>query len=85
MLVYGKSKGELLLDVTLGETAFERVARTGIAVSVYEENMGPNGEVGRVGAVGGVLSARTTVYMVQMKSVSISPGSLCVRGKRTFD
>lgn len=85
VLVYGKSKGELLLDVTLGETAFERVARTGIAVSVYEENMGPNGEVGRVGAVGGVLSARTTVYMVQMKSVSISPGSLCVRGKRTFD
>lgn len=70
VLVYGKSKGELLLDVTLGETAFERVARTGIAVSVYEENMGPNGEVGRVGAVGGVLSARTTVYMVQMKSVS---------------
>lgn len=70
VLVYGKSKGELLLDVTLGESAFERVARTGIAVSVYEEQVGPNGEVGRVGAVGGVLSARTTVYMVQMKSVS---------------
>lgn len=71
VVVYGKSKGELLLDVTLGETAFERVARTGIAVSVYEENTGPNGEVGRVGAVGGVSSARTTVYMVQMKSVSV--------------
>lgn len=70
VLVYGKSKGELLLDVTLGESAFERVARTGIAVSVYEESVGPNGEVGRVGAVGGVLSARTVVYMVQMKSVS---------------
>jgi hypothetical protein len=63
VLVYGKSKGELLLDVTLGESAFERVARTGIAVSVYKENE-------QIGAAGGVLMAKTTVYMVQMKSVS---------------
>ncbi|KAK4631958.1 hypothetical protein CLAFUW4_02590 [Fulvia fulva] len=61
ILVYGKSKGEVLLDVTLGETAFERIARTGIAVSVYEET-------DQVGAVGGVVMAKTTVYMIQMKS-----------------
>jgi hypothetical protein len=39
-------------------------------VSVYEETLGPNGEVGQVGAVGGVNGARAKVYMVQMKSVS---------------
>ena len=70
ILVYGKSKGETLLDVTLGESCFERVARTGIAVSVWEEVTGPNGEVGQVGAVGGVLNAKAKVYMIQMKSVS---------------
>lgn len=66
ILIYGKSKGELLLDATLGESAFERVARTGIAVSVYSESE-------RVADVGGVLVAKTTVYMVQMKSVSGLP------------
>jgi hypothetical protein len=63
VMVYGKSKGELLLDATLGESAFERIARTGIAVSVYQESE-------QIGAAGGVLLAKTTVYMIQMKSVS---------------
>ncbi|KAK5122612.1 hypothetical protein LTR85_003875 [Meristemomyces frigidus] len=67
ILISGKSAGEVLLDATLGESCFERVARTGIAVSVWEEAVGPNGEV-RVGAVGGVSSVRSKVYMVQMKS-----------------
>ena len=70
IIVSGKTKGETLIDATLGESCFERVARTGIAVSVWEEQVGPNGEVGQVGAVGGVNGARAKVYMVQMKSVS---------------
>lgn len=70
IIISGKTKGETLVDATLGETAFERVARTGIAVSVWEEQVGPNGELGQVGAVGGVNGARQKVYMVQMKSVS---------------
>lgn len=69
ILISGKTEGQLLLDATLGESCFERVARTGIAISVWEESTGPNGEV-RVAAVGGVSSARSTVYMVQMQSVS---------------
>lgn len=72
ILVSGKSKGETILDVTLGESCFERVARTGIAMSVWEEAIGPNGEIGHVGAVGGVNGARSKVYMIQMKSVSAS-------------
>nr|POE73044.1 hypothetical protein CFP56_30983 [Quercus suber] len=70
ILVAGKSRGETLLDVMLGEHCFERIARTGIAVSVYEEIIGPNGEVGHVGAIGGVGSAKTRIYMLQMRSVS---------------
>lgn len=70
IIVAGKTKGETLIDATLGESCFERVARTGIAVSIWEDNLGPNGEVGQAAAVGGVNSARAKVYMVQMKSVS---------------
>lgn len=70
ILVQGKTHGETLLDVTLGESCFERVARTGIAVSVWEDNMGPNGELGHVAASGGVGSSRARTFMIQLKSVS---------------
>ena len=66
ILVHGKTKGEVLLDEQLGESCFERVARTGIALSVWEDVVGPNGEVGVVGAVGGVGGGRATVYMIQV-------------------
>ncbi|KAL9087369.1 MAG: hypothetical protein Q9165_006666 [Trypethelium subeluteriae] len=66
IMVNGKTKGEVLLDVTLGESNFERVARTGIAVSVWEEHRGPNGEMQHVMAKGGVTSARVKVYMIQV-------------------
>ena len=49
IIVHGKTKGEVLLDVQLGESCFERVARTGIALSVWKDVVGPNGEVGVVG------------------------------------
>ncbi|KAF1819740.1 uncharacterized protein K489DRAFT_325118 [Dissoconium aciculare CBS 342.82] len=68
VLIYGKHQNEVLLDATLGEQCFERIARTGIAVSVWQENTGPNGEVGYAEAVGGVGSAKSRVFMVQMKS-----------------
>ena len=37
ILVTGKTRGETLLDAQLGESCFERVARIGIAVSVWED------------------------------------------------
>jgi hypothetical protein len=65
----GKGKGEpVLLDVTLSETCFERVARSGIAVSVWEDHIGEDGTVGGVAKTGGVLGATARVFMVQMKS-----------------
>ena len=73
ILVNGKTKGEVLLDAQLGENCFERVARTGIAVSVWEDVVGPNGEVGVVGAVGGVAGGRAKVYMIQVCGVATYP------------
>lgn len=66
IVVNGKTKGEVLLDVQLGEHCFERTARTGIAVNVWEDAVGPNGEVGMVGAIGGVGGGRSRVYMIQV-------------------
>ncbi|KAF1844472.1 uncharacterized protein K460DRAFT_358068 [Cucurbitaria berberidis CBS 394.84] len=68
IVVTGKTKGEILLDVTLSETCFERVARSGIAISVWEDVIGENGEVGSVAKTGGVSGARARVFMVQMKN-----------------
>lgn len=60
ILIVGKTKGETLLDVTLHESCFERIARTGIAVSVWEEHE-------EVSKEGGVVGGKGTTYMVQMK------------------
>ncbi|KNG46055.1 glycoside hydrolase family 105 protein [Stemphylium lycopersici] len=68
ILLTGKKHGEVLLDVTLSETCFERVARSGIAVSVWEDNVDEDGQIGGVGKTGGVLGARARIFMVQMKS-----------------
>lgn len=68
IVINGKTKGEVLLDVQLGEQCFERTARTGIAVNVYEDVVGPNGEVGVVGAIGGVGGGRSRVYMIQVRN-----------------
>lgn len=66
IVVLGKTKGETLLDVTLGESCFERVARTGIAVSVWEDTVGTNEEVGGIPAIGGLTGTKARVYMIQV-------------------
>lgn len=66
IVVLGKTRGETLLDVTLGESCFERVARTGIAVSVWEDTVGTNEEVGGIPAIGGVAGTKARVYMIQV-------------------
>jgi hypothetical protein len=67
-IVVTSKKDTVLLDVTLSESCFERVARSGIAVSVWEDLVGDNGEVGAVQRTGGVSGARARVFMIQMKS-----------------
>ena len=51
---------ETILDAVLGESCFERIARTGIAVSVWSED-----EV--IAKEGGVIGGRTKTYMLQMR------------------
>ncbi|KAF2843754.1 hypothetical protein M501DRAFT_924699 [Patellaria atrata CBS 101060] len=84
IVVLGKTKGETLLDVTLGESSFERVARTGIAVSVWEDCMGPEGIVGTVGKTGGVSGARARVYMIQTKTEREAAYSFSLLGKLRY-
>ncbi|KAI9653663.1 MAG: hypothetical protein M1829_001150 [Trizodia sp. TS-e1964] len=83
ILIRGMSKSETLLDVCLGESCFERVARTGIALSVWEEVVGPNGEIGQVGAIGGV-SGRTRVFMIQMKTEAETAYTFSIVGKQRY-
>lgn len=62
IIVNTKGGGEVLLDATLGEACFERVARTGIAVSVWEDVDLRGG----VAAKGGVAEKRVRIYMIQV-------------------
>ena len=84
IVVNGKTKGEILLDVQLGESCFERVARTGIALSVWEDVVGPNGEVGGVAAQGGVAGGRARVYMIQVCCLSLLCFFFFVGGRLLF-
>ena len=68
-----------LLDVTLGESCFERVARTGIAVSVWE-----NFEGGMVAKQGGVIAGRVRVYMMQFKSEADTAYTYSIVGKLRY-
>ncbi|KAF2204004.1 hypothetical protein GQ43DRAFT_496741 [Delitschia confertaspora ATCC 74209] len=84
ILVVGKTHGETLLDVTLGESCFERIARTGIAVSVWEDVVGTNGELGGVAAVGGVSGARARVFMIQMTAERQCAYAFSLLGKQRY-
>lgn len=83
IVVVGKSKGEVMLDVTLSESCFERVARSGIAVSVWEDVTGPGGIVGTVGAVGGVSGAKARIFMIQVCEDDLRRLEGCVANKCT--
>lgn len=68
IVVTRKKDETTLLDVTLSESCFERVARSGIAVSVWEDIIGADGVAGRAANTGGVMGSRARVFMVQMKN-----------------
>lgn len=84
ILVTSKKDGQTLLDVTLSETCFERVARSGIAVSVWEDNIDELGQVGQVARTGGVNGARARVFMIQMKSEREAAYCFSLLGKMRY-
>ncbi|KAL4984654.1 hypothetical protein BDW68DRAFT_14642 [Aspergillus falconensis] len=80
IIIRGKTRGEVLLDVCLDESCFERVARTGIAVSVREENAdGPP-----VTEKGGVTIGSSRVYMIQMKGEAEAAYTFGLVGKMKY-
>ncbi|PYH45812.1 uncharacterized protein BP01DRAFT_40084 [Aspergillus saccharolyticus JOP 1030-1] len=79
ILIRGKTRGEVLLDVCLGESCFERVARTGIAVSVWEETEG-----GAMPKKGGVMVGFSRIYMIQMKSEAEAAYTFGLVGKSKY-
>ncbi|KAI9740728.1 MAG: hypothetical protein M1818_004693 [Claussenomyces sp. TS43310] len=60
-----ESTYHILLDVVIGSHCFQRYQKTGIAINVWEEIMGPNGEVGVIRNTGGVSTGKTSKWMFQ--------------------
>jgi hypothetical protein len=79
IIIRGKTRGEVLLDVCLPESSFERVARTGIAVSVHEENEG-----GAIAKQGGVGTSTQRIYMIQLKSEAEAAYTFGLVGKLRY-
>ncbi|KAK2814264.1 hypothetical protein FQN49_008252 [Arthroderma sp. PD_2] len=77
ILVRSKASGETLVDACLGESCFERVARTGIAVSIWEEFEG-------IAKEGGVVGGSFKVYMIQMKSEAEAAYTFGLVGKLRY-
>ncbi|KAJ5712003.1 hypothetical protein N7488_006159 [Penicillium malachiteum] len=78
IVIRGKTRGEVLLDVSLPESSFERVARTGIAISVLEENDGGPAKQG------GVNTSFQRIYMIQMKSEAEAAYTFGLVGKLRY-
>lgn len=79
ILIQGKTAGEILLDVCLGESSFERVARTGIAISVWENHSG-----GSIQHKGGVTGGAFRIYMIQMKTEAEAAYTFGLVGKLRY-
>lgn len=79
IVIRGSFRNEVLLDVCLGESCFERVARTGIAVSVWEDFEG-----GTAAKEGGVVGGKFRVYMIQMKSEAETAYTFGLVGKQRY-
>ncbi|KAM5447872.1 hypothetical protein MaudCBS49596_005666 [Microsporum audouinii] len=77
ILIRSKLSGETLVDACLGESCFERVARTGIAVSIWEEYDG-------IAKEGGVVGGCFKVYMIQMKSEAEAAYTFGLVGKLRY-
>ncbi|KAJ5551944.1 hypothetical protein N7461_006642 [Penicillium sp. DV-2018c] len=79
IVIRGKTRGETLLDVRLGENAFERIARTGIAVSIRGES-----EDAAVAQKGGVANGSGKIFMIQMKSEAEAAYTFGLVGKLRY-
>ncbi|CCX33637.1 Similar to hypothetical protein [Tuber melanosporum Mel28]; acc. no. XP_002836656 [Pyronema omphalodes CBS 100304] len=82
VVIVNKKGTTVHLDVILGESAFERVARTGIAISILTGE-GEEDGTGKPGDTGG-LGAKNTVYMMNMKSDAEAAFTFSILGKLRY-
>lgn len=58
-------KYHIILDAIIGGHCFQRYQKTGIAINVWEDTIGPNGEIGLVRSTGGVGTGKSSKWMFQ--------------------
>ncbi|KAK5076387.1 hypothetical protein LTS08_007019 [Lithohypha guttulata] len=61
LITAAKRKDVVLLDETLGESCFEKVMQTGIALNVWKEDE-------EINQFGGVMTGRSRTYMIQFRT-----------------
>ena len=61
LITAAKRKEFVLLDEVLGESCFEKVMQTGIAVNVWKEDE-------RINEYGGVMTGKSSTYMIQFRT-----------------
>lgn len=65
IIITNKKGTRLFLDEVLGETAFERVQRTGIAINILEKEGDEDGVVEASGGIG----AKNQIFMMWVSSI----------------
>jgi hypothetical protein len=61
--------GEVIIDEVLGANCFQMVGVKGVMATIWDDIRGPNGEIGQIGARGGV-SGRQRKYLFQTSWVA---------------
>jgi hypothetical protein len=74
--------GEIIIDEVLGANCFQMVGVKGVMATIWDDIRGPNGEVGMIGARGGV-SGRQRKYLFQTSWVASANWiySICSAGR----
>ena len=79
IVVVSSKKEKPLLDVTLGDSCFERTARTGIALSLWEIFEG-----GTVADRGGVTNGRYRYFMMQFQNEAACAFTFSIVGRHRY-
>jgi hypothetical protein len=82
-----KNQGEYytFIDMVLGADCFSIIGRTGVCATVWEDVMGPNGEIGMVGATGGVAGrTRRWLFQTSCQADAAHIYNICAVGGRTI-
>ncbi|TGZ78957.1 hypothetical protein EX30DRAFT_397469 [Ascodesmis nigricans] len=80
IIITNKKGTRLFLDEVLGETAFERVQRTGIAINILEKEGDEDGVVEASGGIG----AKNQIFMMWMKGEAEAAYGFSILGRHRY-